>query len=155
MATAKEAQERGNGQSAVRLSGKLLFEPAEERENMNKQNDRPKTGTGYVTVMRSHDYCHFEISMPLPENPTPNDADCVRKECARLVDKAVKQYQRHKAIEVAMTWDKWQRDQVFKEAVEIRKIPAKDWTPEQKAVVKSWEDYCFAADHGEYDYEDE
>ena len=52
-----------------------------------------------VKVMRSYDYCHFEIVLGRDQTDkinayeiTENDVDGMRKEAARLVDKAVEQY---------------------------------------------------------------
>ena len=52
-----------------------------------------------VKIMRSYDYNHFECSLSSDEEMDLNDVDDMRKECARLVDKAVLQYKISKCIE--------------------------------------------------------
>jgi hypothetical protein len=47
---------------------------------------------GSVKVMRSHDYCHFEVVLTSSEANTPQLVDELRKTAARLADKAVEQY---------------------------------------------------------------
>ena len=48
--------------------------------------------SGAVKVMRSYDYCHFEIQLASSDSKTIGEIDEMRKEAARLADKAVKQY---------------------------------------------------------------
>lgn len=49
--------------------------------------------TPHVRIMLSHNYCHFEVELPIPEGqdslPEVNE---LRKKCQRLVDEAVRQY---------------------------------------------------------------
>ena len=49
-----------------------------------------------VKVMRSHDYCHFEVCLSSSSANTLELVDELRKQAARLADKAVKQYQQSK-----------------------------------------------------------
>jgi len=81
-----------------------------------------------VKVMLSYDYNHFEASMTL-ENESGiflKEIDNARKECQRLCDKAIKQYQTAKQ--------------------------ACHWTPEDKAKIKAWADYNWQSI---YDYQDD
>lgn len=45
-----------------------------------------------VKVMRSYDYCHFEVCLSSSSASTPDAVDGLRKQAARLADKAVDQY---------------------------------------------------------------
>jgi len=45
-----------------------------------------------VKIMRSYDYCHFEICLGTDEDIPLVDVDKIRKDAQRLVDKAVDQY---------------------------------------------------------------
>ena len=54
----------------------------------------PKIASAGVKIMRSYDYCHFEISLgtTADDGLTPGDVRTVREEAARLVDEAVERY---------------------------------------------------------------
>jgi hypothetical protein len=100
-----------------------------------------------VKVMNSYDYCHFEICLGTDDDCTIEQADALRKEAQRLVDKAIAQYKIAK--------NKIQYQHGFHEGLskEVRIIkenyPMPEWTPEQKAKVKALEDFRF------YDYQDD
>lgn len=100
-----------------------------------------------VKVMRSFDYCHFEVAMSI----SLEGVDDTRKEAARLADKAVEQYKAAKThaekVERLNSQDWKIRD--------IRSIAESDRTPEQKAKLKAYEDACFKANQSHYDYEDD
>lgn len=114
--------------------------------------------TASVKVMRSHDYCHFEVVLTLSDtegNPlTLTAVDNARKEAARLADKAVEQYKIAKRvaqkIETAKGGREWRRE----EATRIEAIAETDRTTEQKAMLKAYQDACFEA-NSSYDYEDD
>lgn len=114
----------------------------------------PTTYQGSVRVMRSFDYCHFEVCLSTDERVTLDEVDCMRKEAARLVDKAVEQYKIAKEVHASahnaginVRWAK-------AEAEHISAIAETDRTPEQQAVLKDYKNYCFHASR-RYDYEDE
>lgn len=110
----------------------------QERENMNAS----------VKVMNSYDYCHFEVALSA-EDVSIEDVDNLRKEAQRLVDKSIKQYKIAKRIASHLP-DSYSagRIQAIKE-----NYPKSEWTPEQAASVKAYDDAMFAASH--YDYQDD
>jgi len=59
-----------------------------------------KVKTASVKVMQSYNYCHFEASMTIENEDGLEllDIDGARKNCQRLTDKAVKQYQKAKEM---------------------------------------------------------
>jgi hypothetical protein len=114
-----------------------------------------------VKVMRSYDYCHFEIQMAIGEEAETaetiqtSDVDLLRKEAMRLADKAVKQYQIHKRVIEESIQAKTQVDYQLKKATAIKEnFPKSEWTPEQKAQIKLAEEILWMASR-DYDYEDE
>lgn len=121
---------------------------------MGYENELKKTFTGAVKVMRSYDYCHFEIWLSKSDELSLNEIDEMRKEAARLVDKAVKQYTQAKNFYNWKTVDKYMRERMRKQSAEIRKITETDRTPEQKAILKSVDDLDFYLSR-EYDYQDD
>ena len=103
-----------------------------------------------VKIMRSYDYNHFEVCLSTDEEMTLAQVDDMRKEAARLVDKAVEQYKIAKNHSVRTLDSVLQR-----EAQAIREnFPKSEWTEEQKAKVKRAEDNAYWANRL-YDYEDE
>lgn len=123
-----------------------------------KQPSTPIT-TATVRVLRSHDYCHFEVALTtdITEGNTfspvsVEDIDELRKTAARLADKAVEQYkeaksQRSKADDIERAFDRF-------EAQKIEAIPETDRTPEQQATLKAWKDRVYEANRA-YDYQDD
>lgn len=101
-----------------------------------------------VKVMNSFDYCHFEVALSA-EDVTLEDVDRLRKEAQRLVDKSIKQYKVAKRTASQMP------DSYLKSRVQTLRenIPQSEWTPEQKAMVKAYNDAMFAAQ--QYDYQDD
>lgn len=115
-----------------------------------------------VKVMRSYDYCHFEICLGSEEiDPYSDDehaiaaVDKMRKEAMRLADKAVSQYQIAKRTREYPITNEWEYNQLQKQAEEIKKnFPESEQTPEQKAILKEYEDMTFRINI-KYDYEDD
>ncbi len=111
-----------------------------------------------VKVMRSHDYCHFEVVLGVDDAAmTDADVDEIRKRAARLADKAVEQYKiakRDAEIRQSAAADMehdWRRAQYEG----ILQVPESERTPAQKATVKAWKDAVFHANRAPYDYEDD
>lgn len=102
-----------------------------------------------VKVMRSHDYCHFEVSLGYGGCATLEEIDALRKEAARLADKAVEQYKTAKHAESLRSniSDKWR----LKISLET---PENERTPEEKAIIKYHQDAAFRA-RWDYDYQDD
>lgn len=115
-----------------------------------------------VKVMRSYDYCHFEISLSIGGVPDGTQAflsaseqlsqiDNLRKEAARLADKAVEQYK------IAKSWASRTDSMLaeFKWKVQVaRSTPESERTPEAQAIIKQDDDNAFVA-RIKYDYEDD
>lgn len=109
-----------------------------------------------VKVMRSHDYCHFEVNLAATVDCPPDSpewfqqVDSLRKNAARLADKAVAQYkiakQAHQSEE--SSWDSMRYA-----AEQAEKTPEPERTPDQKAAIKALADARFAQRH--YDYQDD
>lgn len=79
--------------------------------------ETPKIEMASVKVMRSHDYCHFEVSLTSSEANKPEEVDALRKVAARLTDKAVRQYQIAKINASKLLEEKFNRhDHAFRRA---------------------------------------
>lgn len=116
------------------------------------------TKSASVKVMQSYNYCHFEASMQVENESglSMKDIDEARKNCQRLTDKAVKQYQTSKEQAAKRTDGKYQMEN-FKAACE--KIKAKDEhdrTLKEIAMLKQYEDENWQAQFEyDYDYDDD
>lgn len=107
-----------------------------------------------VKMMRSYDYCHFEVCLSSDEEKTIEEVDDMRKEAARLADKAVKQYAEWKNFHSWIYHDTFELKRLRSTVAEIREIPESEWTPEQKSKIKLIQDINFHRER-EYDYEDD
>jgi len=103
-----------------------------------------------VKVMRSYDYNHFEVSLSSEEVSSLEEVDDLRKSAARLVDKAVIQYQTSKNHALRIP------DQELSRQAKIitENHPKSEWTEEQKAIIKKHEDDMYWSNRI-FDYEDE
>lgn len=102
-----------------------------------------------VKIMLSYNYCHFEIALSDETVKTFAEIDGLRKDAQRLADKAVHQYQVAKREASNMIYG-GRKTEVEKAAKIVREnFPKSEWTPEQKAVLKAWEDFQY------YDYQDD
>ena len=112
-----------------------------------------------VKVMRSYDYCHFEVCIGWDDLKFEDTAeftkavDDLRKDAARLADKAVIQYKTAKKHYQEALYRGKQVKHYRKEVDEIQKIPEPEWTPRQKAQIKALADYEFMLSKL-YDYQD-
>jgi hypothetical protein len=113
-----------------------------------------------VKVMRSYDYCHFEICLgcnwvPLENEPiTPAQVDELRKTAARLADKAVEQYKIAKVAAQRRLENAEKRRGEIQEIDDIKKLPEDYRTSEQKARLKAYDDRAYQLSR-EYDYQDD
>lgn len=111
-----------------------------------------------VRVMRSHDYCHFEVVLGYVHEPGQrillSAVDDLRKVAARLVDKAVEQYKVKKIDLYRQENNAQYRDSARPEAQRIEAKPETDRTPEEQALLKRYRDAVFEASRG-YDYRDD
>ena len=102
-----------------------------------------------VRVMRSFDYCHFEVSLTSSSATTPQGVDELRKAAQRLADKAVAQFAT--AREAAAEKEKMESAFALERATNT---PENERTPEQMAIIKYHADAAFASQF-DYDYDDE
>ncbi len=109
-----------------------------------------------VRILRSFDYSHFEVMLGT-NGETPialEQVDALRKDAARLADKAVEQYKIAKA-QTAMH-EQYSNLHSY-DALEAKRIQAKakgDRTPEEAASLKAYQDAVFRANR-KFDYEDD
>jgi hypothetical protein len=106
-----------------------------------------------VKVMRSYDYCHFEVSLTF-EHESHAAVDEMRKEAARLVDKAVNQYITAKANTQRIENDEQRKSNLKWNHDNAMKVPDSERTPDQKAHIKAYQD-SLHRHRPRYDYSDE
>lgn len=109
--------------------------------------------TASVKVMRSYDYCHFEIVLGSTEPLDLVGVDAMRKEAARLADKAVEQYKIAKRNAAKLLSEKEERKTVIRRAERIRGMAETDLSPEQQAELKAFDDQSWELSR-RYDYDD-
>ena len=110
-----------------------------------------------VKVMRSYDYCHFEVNLSTATDTglLPEFVDNMRKEAMRLTDKAVEQYKTARKVEDQKLRAKGGLSRLQRDVDWIEKnVPEDQRTPEQQAAIKAFQDYNFQAQF-DYDYEDD
>jgi uncharacterized protein YicC (UPF0701 family) len=108
-----------------------------------------------VKVMRSYDYCHFEICIGADDAKSDAEIDELRKRAARLADKAVEQYKIAKNVEGSKLSRSGEYERLKREVQDIERLPDGDRTPNQVAKVKlladrNWQEYISER----YDYQD-
>jgi hypothetical protein len=115
--------------------------------------NKPTIQTASVKVMRSYDYCHFEVALTIAADQSTcvslDSVDELRKQAMRLADKAVAQYKVAKAHRETS-----ERFYTPYEIESIKALAETDRTPEQKASLKAHQDAEFFALR-DYDYEDD
>jgi hypothetical protein len=107
-----------------------------------------------VKVMLSHNYNHFEASIALEneDGVTVEDIDNARKDCNRLCDKAIKQYNIAKVMESKRASLSNEKRNLEREVTEIKQKDKDTWTVIEKAKVKALEDHNWEL---LWDYDDE
>lgn len=121
-------------------------------------DDIIKIKTASVKIMRSHDYCHFEVCLGSVSDDefTIAQVDDMRKAAARLADKAVEQYKIAKEIAEAAISAASSREYNSARIEKLREIPDDAKTPEQKAQIKAYDDEQFRASRrSNWDYNDD
>lgn len=108
----------------------------------------PPITSASVKVMRSHDYCHFEVCLSTSD-ATTEEIDALRKAAARLADKAVEQYKIAKVNQESVSS---LEDKYYLSLAE--KKPEEERSPSDKARIKFSQDESFRRQH-HYDYEDD
>jgi hypothetical protein len=119
----------------------------------------PRLDAASVKVMRSHDYCHFEVALSADLTGLNSDemtpaVDEMRKIAARLADKAVEQYKVAKLVMQRRLDAKRSISYVVEEAKAIEAMPETERSPEQQDTLKAWKDQVFECNR-QYDYEDD
>jgi Mg2+ and Co2+ transporter CorA len=120
---------------------------------MSTENGEKKF-EGSVKIMRSYDYCHFEVNLSTPQPMTLSEIDGLRKDVARLVDKAVGQFQVAKQKAERCREEAAAREYLKNLADRYLKIPESERSPEQVAVIKEADEASYQASKA-YDYEDD
>jgi hypothetical protein len=117
-----------------------------------------------VKVMRSYDYCHFEVTLAVSLSEIEGNrddkiavVDDLRKDAARLADKAVEQYKIAKSC--AAKWEYQSQSnaerkaRLTKLAEIIQSVPERERTPEENGILKGIADEQYA--RRQYDYQDD
>lgn len=110
--------------------------------------------TASVKVMISHNYNHFETSMTLENESgvSVQDIDNARKDCQRLCDKAIKQYDIAKMVANKAIQLRSERSHLEQEVSLIKMHPKESWSVTDRAKVKALEDHNWNL---QFDYEDD
>lgn len=109
-----------------------------------------------VKVMRSHDYCHFEVCLSTTlrnQIDAAGQVDELRKTAARLADKAVDQYKAAKENAELAIRDKQNLENLRYRARQAFETPEDQRTPEDKAILKAIEDAAHR-NRPRYNYDD-
>lgn len=96
-----------------------------------------------VKTMISHNYNHFEASICLEnENGvTIEEINEARKDCNRLCDKAIKQYNDAKQVESRRAGLRSEKINLEREVKAIKERDEKTWSVTDKAKVKALSDH--------------
>lgn len=107
-----------------------------------------------VKVMNSHNYNHFEASICLEndEGVSNLDIDEARKDCQRLVQKAILQYDKSKRVALAQANSASEKRILEMEVASIKQKPKEQWGVTEKAKVKALEDHNWEQ---QWDWEDD
>jgi len=107
-----------------------------------------------VKVMRSHDYCHFEVNLSSTSANTPELVDELRKEAARLADKAVQQYRIAKVSHSRRATERRDRLWEGERVKSLEEKPESERTPDEQARIKAYRDAVWEENRA-YDYQDD
>lgn len=96
-----------------------------------------------VKVMISYNYNHFEASIALEneDGVTVKEIDEARKDCNRLCDQAIKQYNIAKSVETKRANLSSEKRILEREVAEIKQKDKELWGVTEKAKVKALEDH--------------
>lgn len=156
----RSAVEQTRNASEAAEVREMLDGPAAGPAEVPKASSPPITKAS-VRVMRSHDYCHFEVVLSTEETTrwddgeerfaplTTDTVDALRKQAARLVDKAVAQFKvaKRTAERLSKMEETWSYERA-------RRLTEDERSPEDKAIIKFHEDAAFRRGF-DYDYEDD
>jgi len=96
-----------------------------------------------VKVMRSYDYCHFEVALSSDQEMDLDQINEMRKQAAILVDEAVRQYQTAKKAEDNRQRHDWDKDRAINRAKALYEKPRSEWSVDEAAFMRSYEDRSF------------
>lgn len=105
-----------------------------------------------VKVMRSYDYCHFEVSLSVDNAADLDAVDALRKQAAILVDEAVRQYKIAKAKESGRAGNEYEIKRLLDRIERLKAVPASDLSIEDAAFLRSSADRAFWKDFDDDDY---
>lgn len=105
-----------------------------------------------VRVMRSHDYCNFEIALSSDEDMTLDQVNDMRKQAALLVDEAVRQYRIAKKKEDGRERHEWDKQRAIDRAAQIQQKPQSEWSIDEAAFMRSYSDREFWREFEQEDY---
>jgi len=113
-----------------------------------------KIKTATVKVMLSHNYNQFEASMSLEndEGLTVTEINNARKDCNRLCDIAVRQYDTAKSIAVKRIQLKNEKILLEREVNQVKQKEESEWSVVDKAKIKALEDHQWEL---QWDYDDD
>lgn len=114
--------------------------------------------TASVKVMLSYNYCHFETSMQVENEGglSAKDIDEARKQCQRLCDKAVGQYQKAKEAAASRSDGKYKMASFEAECKKIAAKDEHDRTIKEIAMLKQYQDENWQEQFDyKYDYDDD
>lgn len=96
-----------------------------------------------VKVMLSHNYNHFEASICLEneEGLTVTEINEARKDCNRLCDIAIRQYNDAKQVASRRAALRSEKSQLEREVKAIKEKDEKEWSVTDKAKVKALADH--------------
>ena len=105
-----------------------------------------------VKVMRSYDYCHFEVALSSDQEMTLDEVNGLRKQAAILVDEAVREYRIAKKREDSRQRFEWDKERAVERATKLREKPPSEWSIDEAAFMRSYEDKEFWRDFESEDY---
>jgi len=107
-----------------------------------------------VKVMLSHNYNHFEASLTLENETGLNVVEIneARKDCNRLCDIAIRQYNDAKQVAMRRANLKDEKKTLEREVKAIKEKDEKEWSVTDKAKVKALSDHDWEL---QWDYDDD
>lgn len=105
-----------------------------------------------VKIMRSYDYCHFEVTLGSDDDLTLDQVNELRKQAALLADEAVRQYKVAKAAEAQREQRQWELERSLAHVERITKKSETEWTPEEAALMRAHADGEFWKAYHDNDY---
>ncbi len=107
-----------------------------------------------IKVMKSYNYCHFEVNLGSDKELTPSEVDKMMNEAQRLTDFQIEKYIKAKNMASLKIGLNNEKDKLLREIEIIKNRPQSEWTAEDKAKVKAIEDKEHF-DRYNYDYGDD